>query len=149
MGQTFGFRKSEWHIWVPGPKSSFKLHFKSQTKRKLNRNNSCFFYCCAGWGYIVAFTKVLNSVLNISTWIHLSTLSFILPFLIPGVVSTGIIFAFTYMCTQYLHCIHPPIPFPCHLSTPTAINPPTPGPVLPSCSSYRRKEKNDVFAYWR
>jgi hypothetical protein len=30
---------------------------------------------------------------------------------IPGTVSTGIIFAFTYMCTHYLHHIHPPTPF--------------------------------------
>jgi hypothetical protein len=30
----------------------------------------------------------------------------------PGIVSTSIIFAFTYMCTHFLHCIHPPTPFP-------------------------------------
>jgi hypothetical protein len=27
-------------------------------------------------------------------------------------VSTGLILPFTYMCTQYLHLSHPPIPFP-------------------------------------
>jgi hypothetical protein len=30
---------------------------------------------------------------------------FILPFPIPGLVSKGLIFQFTYMCTQYLHSI--------------------------------------------
>jgi hypothetical protein len=37
---------------------------------------------------------------------------------IPGIVSTGIIFQFTVMCTQYLHYIHPPTPF-LHLLTPS------------------------------
>jgi hypothetical protein len=31
--------------------------------------------------------------------------------LIPGIVWTGIIFAFTYMCIHYLHHIHPPTTF--------------------------------------
>jgi hypothetical protein len=31
---------------------------------------------------------------------------------IAGIVSTGIISPFTYMCTQYLHYIHTPNPFP-------------------------------------
>jgi hypothetical protein len=30
---------------------------------------------------------------------------------IPSIVSTGLISPFTYMCTQYLHYIHPPTPF--------------------------------------
>jgi hypothetical protein len=30
---------------------------------------------------------------------------------IPEIVSTGIIFPLTYMCTQYLHYFHPPTPF--------------------------------------
>jgi hypothetical protein len=37
---------------------------------------------------------------------------------IPGVVSTGIIFPFTYICTQYLCCIHSPMSFP-HLLPPS------------------------------
>jgi hypothetical protein len=48
-----------------------------------------------------------------------TTLLYPLP--IPGIVSIGIIFAFTNMCVQYLHCIHPPILFLCHLPPP---NPP-------------------------
>jgi hypothetical protein len=29
-----------------------------------------FFYCCTGWGYIVAFTKVLTMYQIYHTWIH-------------------------------------------------------------------------------
>jgi hypothetical protein len=29
-----------------------------------------FFYCCAGWGYIVAFTKVLTIYQIYHSWIH-------------------------------------------------------------------------------
>jgi hypothetical protein len=32
--------------------------------------------------------------------------------IIPGIIPTGIIFSFIYMCMQYLHYIHPPMPFP-------------------------------------
>jgi hypothetical protein len=38
--------------------------------------------------------------------------SFILPPTIPGIVSTGLIFSFRYMCTQYLQFIHTSMPFP-------------------------------------
>jgi hypothetical protein len=31
---------------------------------------------------------------------------------IPGIVSTGLIFVFTYMYTHYLYYIHPLTPFP-------------------------------------
>jgi hypothetical protein len=69
-----------------------------------------FFYCCAGWGYTVAFSNVLIMYQIYHTWIYPSTALFHPPPLIPGIVSTGIIFAFTYMCIHYLHCIYPPIP---------------------------------------
>jgi hypothetical protein len=36
----------------------------------------------------------------------------------PGTVSTGISFAFTYMCTHFFHHIHPPHPFPQYLHPP-------------------------------
>jgi hypothetical protein len=42
--------------------------------------------------------------------------------LIPGIVSAGLIFPFTDMCTQYLHCVHLPIPFPHSLLPPTGTN---------------------------
>jgi hypothetical protein len=50
--------------------------------------------------------------------------------LIPGTVSTGIIFAFTYMCMHYLHHIHPPTHFPATIPCP-------PVPTAPSS----KKEK--------
>jgi hypothetical protein len=65
---------------------------------------------------------------------------------IPGLVSTDLIFPFTYMCTQYLHYIHPPTPFP-HL-LPALLVPTSPqaGLFLPPCSPiFEKKEKNDIF----
>jgi hypothetical protein len=47
-----------------------------------------------------------------------------LPSSIHGIVSTGFIFAFTYICTQYFHHIHPPIPFPHLLPLPMGTTPP-------------------------
>jgi hypothetical protein len=44
---------------------------------------------------------------------------------IPGVVSTGLIFPFIYTCTQCLHCIYPPVPFPHLLPSPTGTNSPS------------------------
>jgi hypothetical protein len=49
-------------------------------------------------------------------------LSPISPALIPGMVSTNIIFAFTYMCIHCLYHVHPPTPFPSHLPPPTSAN---------------------------
>jgi hypothetical protein len=89
-----------------------------------------FFYCCTGWGYVVAFTKILTMCQIYHTWIHplyCSSPSPLLPPLIPETVSTGIIFAFTYMCVHCLHNIHPPTPFPAispFLPVPTAPLPP-------------------------
>jgi hypothetical protein len=42
---------------------------------------------------------------------------------IPGVVSAGIIFAFTYMCTHFLHRILLSAPFPYHLPPPSSTYP--------------------------
>jgi hypothetical protein len=41
-----------------------------------------FFYCCSGWRYIVAFTKVLTMYQIYYTWIHPPLLSYISPPLI-------------------------------------------------------------------
>jgi hypothetical protein len=71
------------------------------------------YYCCVRWGYIGAFTKVLSVyeiILEFTTptaFFHHQP-----PPSIPGPVSTGTIFAFTYMCIHYLHHIHLPTPFP-------------------------------------
>jgi hypothetical protein len=51
--------------------------------------------------------------------------------LIPGTVSTGIIFAFTYMCMHYLHHIHSPTLFP--------------PPLLPPCQSPSQKDTNKTY----
>jgi hypothetical protein len=57
-------------------------------------------------------TKVLTMFQIYHTSILHSTALFHPPLLIPGTVSTGIIFALTYMCVHYLRHIHPPTPFP-------------------------------------
>jgi hypothetical protein len=57
------------------------------------------------WEYIVTFTKVHNmSLLNSRP----PSFSFISP---PGIVSTGLIFPFTYSYTWYFPHIHPLHPF--------------------------------------
>jgi hypothetical protein len=54
---------------------------------------------------------------------------------IPGIVSTGIIFAFIYMCTHFLHSIHPSTSFPHHFSPHTGASPPFWVGLVPlSCS---------------
>jgi hypothetical protein len=86
---------------------------------------------------------IYKSSYNISNLSYLnSPLSTIVPYPpplpIPGLVSTGIIFAFPYMCTHFLYGI--PTPFPYHL-TPATGQPPHwqdlfHPPVLPLTSSY-------------
>jgi hypothetical protein len=55
-------------------------------------------------------------------------------------------FAFMCMCTQFLHHIHPPMPFPCHLPHPTGINT---LPVFQFCrgKKAKKKEKSNIFLY--
>jgi hypothetical protein len=68
-----------------------------------------FFNCFAEWQYIVTFAKVLTIYQIYHTCIHPfyhSLFPLILPFPIPGIVSTGINFPFTYICTQFLHHSH-------------------------------------------
>jgi hypothetical protein len=86
-----------------------------------------FFIVVLGRGYIVAFAKVLT-MYQIYLVEFTPTLLFFMP-LIPGIVSTGIIFAFTYRRTQFLHHIHPPTTFPCHLPLPL-VPPPISGQNL-------------------
>jgi hypothetical protein len=86
-------------------------------------------YYCAGWGYTVAFTKVL-----ISTISYLNSpptpFSFISHPPIPGIVSTDI-FPFTYIGLPYLHHTRPP-PFP-HLLLPATDT--TSPPLARTCSA--------------
>jgi hypothetical protein len=62
----------------------------------------------------MAFIKFLQYIILKFTS---STILLYLPSPISGTVSTGAIFPFTYMYTQYLLYIHPPMPFP-HLLPP-------------------------------
>jgi hypothetical protein len=59
-----------------------------------------FFNCCAGWGYI-DLQKFLQCIKNIILELTLSAALVQPP--IPGTVSTGIIFAFTFICIHYCH----------------------------------------------
>jgi hypothetical protein len=68
---------------------------------------SCFY--CTEWGYIVTFTALTICQIHHS-WIHPH--SPLLPSPIPKIVSSVLIFPFTYMCTQYLHHTHLPSLFP-------------------------------------
>jgi hypothetical protein len=60
------------------------------------------------WG----FYKVLTIYQIYHTWTHHLHHSPFSSFSILGAVSSGLIFPFTYTCTQYLYHIHPPITFP-------------------------------------
>jgi hypothetical protein len=109
-----------------------------------------FYYCCAEWGYIVAFIKVLTMYQIYHTWIHPLHRSPLLPSPpIPGTVSTGIIFAFTDMCTCFLHHSHPPFP----TTSPLPLMSTSPKqdmfhpPILLFCR--RKKKNNDFFACLR
>jgi hypothetical protein len=71
------------------------------------------------------------------------------PRLIPGVVSTYINFAFTHMCTHFLHCIHPPNPFSWHLPPYTGASP-LPGKDLfrpPVLQFHKRKGKMENMTF--
>jgi hypothetical protein len=70
-------------------------------------------------GYIVIVTKVLTIY---HSWIHPSIILLYPASPIPGVVSTGFIFPFSYVSTWYFHHIQPPSPFPCILYLPTGSN---------------------------
>jgi hypothetical protein len=79
------------------------------------------------------------------------------PLSVSGTVSTGIIFAFTYMCTRFLHNIHLPTLFLCHLSHPTHWCQPSLldrtcssscAPILYKKNKKRLKEKHGTLLIW-
>jgi hypothetical protein len=80
---------------------------------------SSIFYCCAELGYIVAFTKVLTMYQIYHSWIHPLHHSLLSPYPHSWNSFNRYHFPFTCMCTQYLHHIHPPSPFPHLLTHPT------------------------------
>jgi hypothetical protein len=65
-------------------------------------------------------------------------------FITSSLHSTGIVFLFTYMCTQYLHHIHHPMPFPHLLSLPLA--PVTPRQTL-FCNPYLQFFKREKWLF--
>jgi hypothetical protein len=80
------------------------------------------------------------------TWIHPFHCSPLPPSPIPGIVSTDIIFSFTYIYTQYLYCIHPP-PF-LHFHPLPLVPSSTGRTCSASCSLIlykKRRRKNDIF----
>jgi hypothetical protein len=91
-------------------------------------------YCCAGWGYIVAFTQVQIY----HTWIHLLYPSPLSVSYIPGVVSIGIIFFIYIHVYTFLHYIQPLTPFPQHAPN---IAPPSQDLFSPPVLWFCRRKK--------
>jgi hypothetical protein len=116
---------------------------------QLLTNVTCFlFFFFSGVGELTFFFFIFIVVLGIHRGIYkglttntlylnslLPSFYLILPRPIPRIVTTGFIFPYTSMCTQYLKHIYLPIPFSSHPPTSHWYQPfPTIQPVLPSCS---------------
>jgi hypothetical protein len=92
-----------------------------------------FFIVVLGGGTLEYVQRFLQCVKYIIPKFTYSTALFHPPNLIPGTVSTGIIFTFTYMCINHLHHIHPPTSFPATSAPPTSLTPtPVPNPYHPT-----------------
>jgi hypothetical protein len=63
---------------------------------------------------------------------------------ILGILSTGTIFLFTFLCIQYLHNIHYFTPFLHLIPPPPKINLPQAGPVPISCSWVLQKKQKEI-----
>jgi hypothetical protein len=99
--------------------------------------------------YIVAFAEVYTIYQIYHTRIHpLNHSPLFLSPPIPGIVSIGLIFLFTYMYAQYLHHVHPPTPFSYILPPPTATTPPNRTWSALLFSDFI-KEKNVIFVCLR
>jgi hypothetical protein len=71
----------------------------------------------------MTFTRFFTIHQIYHSWIHPLHHSPLSPPL-PVIVSTGLIFTFTHMCTWNLHHIHPPTPFPHHFPPPMGTQSP-------------------------
>jgi hypothetical protein len=113
----------------------------NQTTRKLSstfESTLLFLNRCAGWGYIVAFTKVLTMYQICHIWIHpLSPFSFIL--LLPH--SCNSFNRSHFSCEQDLHYIHPPTPFPHLLPHPTGTSLPRKDLLCPPVLWFCKRQK--------
>jgi hypothetical protein len=101
-------------------KSSFS--FPSCTRRKMHQ------WLTARWSWIdrkdgIGSVKLVELLLFQDIFLGFTSASLDYPLCpsppIPGIVPTGITFAFTYRCTQFLCSIHPLSPFLCPLPSPS------------------------------
>jgi hypothetical protein len=74
-------------FWSLSTTTCMAFHFFIKHKAE---PRSDFFYCCAGWAYILAFTKILTMYQIYGTWIHPLLCLHLFP-LIPEIGSTGVI----------------------------------------------------------
>jgi hypothetical protein len=106
------------------------------------------FYCYGGLGYIVAFTKVPTTHQVYHTWIHPLHHSPLFPSPIPAIVSTGLLFLFTYTYTVFT-LIHPYTPFPYFFLPLTGTNNPRQDLSCPPVLWFCKKKKKDIFVCLR
>jgi hypothetical protein len=104
------------------------------------------FYCFAGWGYIVPFIEFLTIYWIYHNWIHPLPWSFVSPFPIPRVVSTGVhsistIFTLLSPFPSTYHCYHHPLTQ--DLFWPPVLT------ILWMQKEERKKKKNDVLVCLR
>jgi hypothetical protein len=104
-----------------------------------------FFYCCAE-DTLWRLQKFLQYIKYILLEYPPPSFSFIHPYPIPAIVSTDLIFPFTYMCTQNLYYIHPPFPTSLLLPLSPTSSPPQLWPILltyktQTTNSYNHEQK--------
>jgi hypothetical protein len=95
----------------------------------------CNFYYYNSVTYFEVRNCDISSIaLPLSLFLSPPSFSYIPPSLHSWKISTGLIFPFTLMCTQYSHHIHHLTPFPTSFPLQLVPTPLLTGLVLPSCS---------------